>query len=99
MTADRDDGDATEPGSPCISLCRIDERSGLCEGCMRSLDEIAAWGTMNATDKRRVWTLLAQRRASTAAPAAAATASPTAAPAAAAPAAAPVPIRTPDGRS
>ena len=30
--------------SPCISVCRMDAVSGLCEGCFRTLDEIAAWG-------------------------------------------------------
>jgi len=33
--------------SPCISVCRIDPASGLCEGCLRTLDEIARWGSMN----------------------------------------------------
>ena len=29
--------------SPCIKVCVIDPASGLCTGCWRSLDEIAAW--------------------------------------------------------
>ncbi|TDR89932.1 DUF1289 domain-containing protein [Enterovirga rhinocerotis] len=32
--------------SPCIRICVIDEASGLCEGCGRTLAEIATWGTM-----------------------------------------------------
>mgnify|MGYP001185064853 CR=1 FL=1 len=48
--------------SPCISVCRMDARSGWCEGCLRTLDEIAAWSTMSDEDKRAVWQLLAQRR-------------------------------------
>ena len=28
--------------SPCINVCKMNERSGLCEGCLRTLDEIAA---------------------------------------------------------
>lgn len=35
--------------SPCVSICRM--RDGLCEGCGRTLDEIAEWST--ATDDRR----------------------------------------------
>ena len=29
-------------GSPCTGICRIDDGSGLCLGCARSTDEIAA---------------------------------------------------------
>jgi predicted Fe-S protein YdhL (DUF1289 family) len=48
--------------SPCINVCRMDAASGLCEGCLRTLDEIAAWGTMDDDDKRAVWQRLVQRR-------------------------------------
>ncbi len=47
--------------SPCISVCRMDAASGLCEGCMRTLDEIAAWGMMDSRGKRAVWELIEQR--------------------------------------
>lgn len=49
--------------SPCISICRMDPRSGLCEGCLRTLDEIAAWARLSDADKRLVWAQIAQRRA------------------------------------
>ncbi len=29
--------------SPCINVCRIDRRSGFCEGCKRTVDEITRW--------------------------------------------------------
>jgi len=48
--------------SPCISVCRMDARSGWCEGCMRTIDEIAGWSTMDDGQKRRIWQLLPQRR-------------------------------------
>ena len=48
--------------SPCTNVCRIDARTGWCEGCRRTLDEIAAWSTMSDADKRAVWVLLKQRR-------------------------------------
>jgi hypothetical protein len=35
--------------------------SGLCEGCLRTLDEIAAWSGMPDEDKRQVWALIEQR--------------------------------------
>jgi predicted Fe-S protein YdhL (DUF1289 family) len=57
--------------SPCISVCRMDTRTGLCEGCLRTLDEIAAWSVLDDAAKRAVWKLLPQRRATRAATAAA----------------------------
>ena len=48
--------------SPCINVCRMDPASGLCEGCLRTIDEIAAWGTLDDDGKRAVWQQLEQRR-------------------------------------
>jgi uncharacterized protein len=53
---------ATGVPSPCINVCRMDAASGLCEGCQRTLGEIAAWSTMADDDKRAVWQRLEQRR-------------------------------------
>jgi predicted Fe-S protein YdhL (DUF1289 family) len=50
--------------SPCISVCRMDEASGLCEGCLRTLDEIACWSTLGETGKREVWSSIGRRIAS-----------------------------------
>lgn len=47
--------------SPCISVCRMDPASGLCEGCLRTLDEIAAWSGMDDAGKRAVWQRIEQR--------------------------------------
>ena len=41
--------------SPCISICRVDADSGFCQGCLRTIDEIAAWSRMADADKRSVW--------------------------------------------
>jgi uncharacterized protein len=48
--------------SPCINICRMDEASGWCEGCLRSIDEIVAWSSLGDEAKRRVWALLPARR-------------------------------------
>jgi predicted Fe-S protein YdhL (DUF1289 family) len=48
--------------SPCISVCRMDAKTGLCEGCHRTLDEIAAWSLMADADKQVVWDALPERR-------------------------------------
>jgi predicted Fe-S protein YdhL (DUF1289 family) len=47
--------------SPCINVCRM-RADGLCEGCLRTLDEIAAWGTLGDAAKRAVWVLIEQRK-------------------------------------
>jgi len=49
--------------SPCINVCRMDAKSGLCEGCLRTVDEIAGWAA--APDEQKLLTLaaIAQRRA------------------------------------
>jgi predicted Fe-S protein YdhL (DUF1289 family) len=52
--------DALVP-SPCINVCRIDAHSGLCAGCRRTLDEIAAWSRLDDAGKRVVWAQLARR--------------------------------------
>lgn len=49
--------------SPCRNVCRMDEQSGLCVGCGRTLDEIALWSVLDDDDKRAVWALLPERMA------------------------------------
>ena len=49
--------------SPCIDVCRMDARTGLCEGCRRTSDEIIAWSRMSDDEKRAVWQRLDARRA------------------------------------
>ena len=50
-----------EVPSPCVSICRMDPVTELCEGCLRNLDEIAAWGRMEDGQKRVVWREIADR--------------------------------------
>jgi predicted Fe-S protein YdhL (DUF1289 family) len=40
--------------SPCINICKMNERSGLCEGCWRTLDEIIVWGKSDNANKRAI---------------------------------------------
>jgi hypothetical protein len=49
------------PLSPCISVCRMSDQSGLCEGCFRTLDEITGWGHRTPEAKRDVWRLIQHR--------------------------------------
>ena len=54
---------ADDVPSPCISVCRMMPRSGLCAGCFRTLDEIAGWGTLGTAAKRAVLADLPARSA------------------------------------
>jgi hypothetical protein len=49
--------------SPCVSVCRMDPSSGLCEGCLRTIDEIAQWSTYSDADKRVVLAQIEARKA------------------------------------
>ena len=51
-----------EVASPCINVCRMDAASGYCEGCRRTLEEIASWSTYSAAEKRAVLALLPARK-------------------------------------
>jgi predicted Fe-S protein YdhL (DUF1289 family) len=48
--------------SPCINVCKMDERTGLCIGCQRTIDEIAGWGMAPEAVKRAVWMEIRRRR-------------------------------------
>ena len=49
--------------SPCVSVCELDANGRICVGCFRTLDEIAAWGSLDATEKRRIVAELPARKA------------------------------------
>jgi len=55
-------GEPTVP-SPCVSICFIDPPTGLCAGCYRTLDEIAAWSNFSAAERRAVLAAVRKRRA------------------------------------
>lgn len=48
--------------SPCIGICRMDEMAGVCAGCYRTRDEIAAWPKMRDEQKRHLLLVLEQRQ-------------------------------------
>ncbi len=47
--------------SPCVNVCRME--NGLCAGCLRTLEEIAAWGNAPDDDRRRILAAVTARRA------------------------------------
>ena len=46
--------------SPCRDVCRMGQH-GYCEGCFRTIDEIAGWANRSEDDKRAIWQTLPQR--------------------------------------
>ena len=54
-------GEGKHVPSPCQSVCIMHPTTGWCEGCMRTLDEIAAWSRMDKPEKLAVWSQLPQR--------------------------------------
>ena len=41
--------------SPCISVCRMDVHHLWCQGCLRTLDELQAWGGADRQTQRHIW--------------------------------------------
>ncbi len=40
--------------SPCTNVCRIDQRSGFCEGCRRTVAEITQWPLASDAEKTAI---------------------------------------------
>ncbi|MEO5764635.1 MAG: DUF1289 domain-containing protein [Casimicrobiaceae bacterium] len=41
----------------------MDDVTALCEGCLRTIDEIAVWSELDDDARRAIWSQIAQRRA------------------------------------
>ena len=54
---------AAEVPSPCISICRMNAGTGLCDGCFRTGKEIGDWSSADEDSKRRIWGKIDQRMA------------------------------------
>ncbi|WP_114395175.1 DUF1289 domain-containing protein [Oleisolibacter albus] len=48
--------------SPCVRICRLDARRRYCVGCLRTVEEIAAWGGMGSDQRRAVLADLVERK-------------------------------------
>jgi predicted Fe-S protein YdhL (DUF1289 family) len=51
-----------QPPSPCIGVCRLDRITGRCEGCLRTLSEIADWPMLSVGEKHALLWRLRQRQ-------------------------------------
>jgi predicted Fe-S protein YdhL (DUF1289 family) len=49
--------------SPCTRICAVDQHSGWCRGCRRTLTEISYWMTYTRAEKLAVLEKIAQRKA------------------------------------
>jgi predicted Fe-S protein YdhL (DUF1289 family) len=54
---------ATPISSPCIKVCAVSGRTGLCIGCGRTLAEIAAWGGLSESERQAIMAALPGRLA------------------------------------
>ena len=48
--------------SPCISVCTMDEDTGYCKGCFRSLNEVASWLYFSDNEKIKIIEQLSLRK-------------------------------------
>lgn len=51
------------PQSPCVAVCALDVRAGLCTGCGRTLAEIGEWAGATAERQCAILALLPERMA------------------------------------
>lgn len=49
--------------TPCIKVCTIDDDTGFCKGCYRTLAEVTRWPRLSDAEKQAVWEELEVRRA------------------------------------
>ena len=48
--------------SPCVGVCRMSPSTGWCEGCFRTIDEIAGWSRSTDDEKVAVWRFVEARQ-------------------------------------
>jgi predicted Fe-S protein YdhL (DUF1289 family) len=50
-----------KPSSPCTKVCILDAATGFCQGCGRTRDEIALWGSMSEPQRLAIMAALEAR--------------------------------------
>lgn len=48
--------------SPCIGVCSINEVTGFCNGCYRTIEEIQGWWDLSAIERSQVMVALDGRQ-------------------------------------
>lgn len=52
----------SEIKSPCISVCAMDDLTGLCQGCYRTIAEIKSWWDLSLDDQKNLLAALEERQ-------------------------------------
>ncbi len=47
--------------SPCIGVCTMNDTTGFCQGCYRTVEEIREWWNMTDQEREKVMGVLDQR--------------------------------------
>ncbi|MBS1229082.1 MAG: hypothetical protein H6R17_2359 [Proteobacteria bacterium] len=48
--------------SPCLNVCTLDAARSLCQGCFRTVAEIAAWSRVSNSERLSIVAAAARRR-------------------------------------
>ena len=48
--------------SPCIGICKLDQKSALCLGCRRTIDEIGRWAMLDDPARQAIIDQLPTRK-------------------------------------
>lgn len=48
--------------TPCVKVCFVDPKEGLCVGCFRTMEELGRWTRYSDTERDEVLSALPQRR-------------------------------------
>lgn len=54
--------EANPDNSPCIGVCEMDPNTGMCEGCLRTMEEISGWSQFSSEKKAQVWQNINRRK-------------------------------------
>jgi uncharacterized protein len=55
--------------TPCVKVCLLDPETGLCEGCGRTREEVARWGSLSEEERLDIMARLEERMRATFLPA------------------------------
>lgn len=48
--------------TPCVKVCVVDGESGLCLGCLRTLEEVASWANLSDAERDAIMAALPGRK-------------------------------------
>lgn len=49
--------------TPCVNVCNLNQSTGQCDGCGRTIAEIASWARLSPEERRRIMAELPRRKA------------------------------------